>query len=53
MGVAARRAAEARAWGPVFDTVYRAYDVALGRVNGTALNADPPYAGVSEEQSAA
>jgi glycosyltransferase involved in cell wall biosynthesis len=53
MGAAARQSAEARAWGPVFDTVYHAYDVALARTVGRAEAGDPAFAPVPEEQSAA
>jgi glycosyltransferase involved in cell wall biosynthesis len=52
MGAAAREAATARAWAPVFDTVYRAYAIALDGL-GTIESAPEPFATVSEEQPAA
>jgi len=50
MAVAARTAAVGRAWAPVFDTVYRAYALAIsGRADATVT---PSFVGVSEEQPA-
>jgi phosphatidylinositol alpha 1,6-mannosyltransferase len=53
MGRAARKAALERAWAPVFDTVYQAYDVAIAQGARAAVASEEPFVGDSEEQSAA
>ncbi|HMF98734.1 MAG TPA: glycosyltransferase [Vicinamibacterales bacterium] len=53
MGAAARQAALARAWAPVFDTLYRAYGVAITASNAAGRAAERSFDAVSEEHPAA
>jgi glycosyltransferase involved in cell wall biosynthesis len=53
MAAAARQAATARAWAPVFDTVYRAYELAIGSGLRTEQTPAPAFADASEQQPAA
>jgi glycosyltransferase involved in cell wall biosynthesis len=52
MGIAARTAALERSWASVFETVYRAYDVAIAVANGGERPSEDSLVAVPEKQSA-
>lgn len=53
MGTAARQTALTRSWASVFETVYRAYELAIAGTSFADAAAERPLVPVSEEQSAA